>query len=112
MGVRSSCDASAVNCDSRFTAASRRSSMLFQVSESRASSSPAAGTSKRCDRFSMPMDCAARVIASTGWSARRLIQYPPSEPISSTNGVAHSSTSRKRRSVSSVPSSGAATRIR
>ena len=34
----------------------------------------ALGTARRCERFWIPMDCAARVISSTGARARRLIQ--------------------------------------
>ena len=64
MGLRNSCEASAVNWESRLTDCSSLPNMSFHVSARRCSSSPVRGTRRRRERLSIPIERAASVISS------------------------------------------------
>ena len=87
MGVRSSWEASAVNCVTRRKASSMRSSISFNVSDRRCSSSPVFSFSSRLLSVVPVMDRAVRTSASTGDNALRLSQYPPPAATSSSIGA-------------------------
>ena len=73
-GVRSSCEASAVNRDTFLNAASSRPIISFNVADRRSSSSPVCGKARRSERFSAVIKRAVSVMRSTGASARRLMK--------------------------------------
>src|SRR5437870_13357722 len=68
-------------------AVSRRSIIWLNVSASRCSSSPVLRRASRIDKRCSLIDRAVLVIASTGASALRLIQYPPRLARTSTMGM-------------------------
>ena len=100
-GVRSSCEASAVNRRCRSNARSSRSSIALKAAVCRPNSSSTVGAARRSERSSAPSRSAARVMRSTGRSARVARNEPPSH---ATTSATTSPASRPRSA--SWPSSG------
>lgn len=88
---------------------SRRASMALSVSEGRWIWPPVSGTRNRSARLSILTCWAAVEVASTGATARRLIQYPPALAPIKSRGAAGASMVRKRCTASKPSSKAVAT---